>query len=221
MHKLIRPIPLACLSQYQHGRDKWQQVTPEHKSEIWLMLDEMLQQRCSYCECAIKTDRENSNSHIEHFRQRASYPQGTFLWSNLFASCNRQNSCGKHKDSCGKHKDGLPAYNHQDLIKMDDEDPEEFLEFLSDGNVVPVKDLTPANLHRAEETIRIFNLNGPLRQMREIALKGYLQTAELFSSYAEDPEIDKSDWLLLLQEELEKIKNLPFTTAIKHTLLPA
>ncbi|MGH1430430.1 MAG: retron Ec78 anti-phage system effector HNH endonuclease PtuB [Neptuniibacter sp.] len=212
MHKLVRPIPPLCLSQYQHGRDNWGNVTPDHKSEIWLKLDEMQQHRCAYCEAAIKTDINTSNSHIEHLRQRRSFPQGTFLWSNLFGSCNRV-------DSCGKHKDNLPAYNHQDLIKIDEEDPEQFLEFLSDGNAVPAKGLNPDEKHRAEETIRIFNLNGALRQIRETAVKGYLQTAEELATYAE--EFDEADWLPLLQDELEKIKNLPFTTAIKHVLLPA
>lgn len=213
MHKLTRPIPPACLSQYQYCRDNWGNLIANgHIGEIWLKLDEMQQQRCAYCECAIKTYRENSNSHIEHFRQRRSYPQGTFLWGNVFGSCNRQ-------DSCGKHKDDLPPYNHLDLIKMDVEDPETFLDFLADGNVVPAKGLNPGDKHRAEETIRIFNLNGSLRQIRETAIKGYIQTAEELASYAE--EFDEADWLPLLQEELDSIKDLPFTTAIKHTLLPA
>ena len=214
MHKLVRPIPPICLSQYQHGRDYWGCVTPDHKSEIWLKLDEMQQYRCAYCEAEIITNRANSNSHIEHLRQRRanSYPQGTFLWSNLFGSCNRQ-------DSCGKHKDELPPYSYQDLIKMDDEDPEAFLEFLSDGNVVPVQGLNLRDKHRAEETIRVFNLNGALRQIRESAVKGYMQTAEELASYA--AEFDEADWLPLLQDELDKIKDLPFMTAIKHTLLPA
>jgi uncharacterized protein (TIGR02646 family) len=212
MHKLDRPITPTCLSLYQHRRDNWGNLTPDHKNEIWLKLDEMQQRRCAYCESVIKTDRKNSNSHIEHFRQRRNYLQGTFLWSNIFGSCNRQ-------DSCGKYKDNLPPYNHQDLIKMDAEDPEAFFEFLPDGNVAPIKGLTSANKKRAEETIRIFNLNGSLRQIRKTAIKGYLQTAEELASYA--AEFDETVWLQLLQNELDEIKNLPFTTAIKHMLLPA
>ncbi len=211
MHKLARPIAPTCLSQYRHGRDNWGRVTPDHKSKIWLQLDEMQQHRCAYCEAVIKIDKNNSNSHIEHFRQRRNHPQGIFLWSNLFGSCNRQ-------DSCGKHKDGLPAYNHQDLIKMDDENPEDFLEFLSDGNVVAKKNLSPDNNKRAEETIRIFNLNGSLRQIRRSAVKGYLQTMEALAASA--AEYTEDEWLPHLQDELDHIKDLPFTTAIKHMLLP-
>jgi len=211
MHKLNRPIPPDCLNQYQHGRHNWSNVTPEHKSEIWLKLDEMQQHRCAYCEIVIKTAREDCNSHIEHFRQCNRYPQGTFEWTNLFGSCNRQ-------DSCGKYKDRLPVYNFHYLIKMDDEDPETFLVFLPDGNVAPIEGLTDNNKKRAEETIRIFNLNGSLRQIRETAIKGYIQTAEELVALA--AEFDEEDWLPLLQDELEEIKDLPFTTAIKHILLP-
>ncbi len=206
MHKLTRPIPPICLSHYQHGRDNWKQVTPAHKSEIWLKIDAMQEKRCAYCESAIG----NRNAHIEHLRQRSRYPQGTFQWENIFGSCNRQNSCGKYKDN-------LPPYNHQDLIKMDDEDPEDFLQFLPDGNVVPAKGLNPAEKRRAEETIRIFNLNGSLRRIRETAIKGYIQTAEELAAFAD--EFEEHEWHPLLEDELDKIKKLPFTTAIKHVLL--
>jgi uncharacterized protein (TIGR02646 family) len=50
--------------------------------------------------------------HIEHFRQRSRYHQGTFEWDNLFGSCNRPDNRGKHKDQCGN-------YDYQDLIKPD------------------------------------------------------------------------------------------------------
>lgn len=50
MRQLTRPsIPPTALSQYQHCRDNWSQVTATHKIEIWKKLDEMQQQRCAYC----------------------------------------------------------------------------------------------------------------------------------------------------------------------------
>lgn len=211
MHKLQRPIPPQCLNHFSHGLNNWGDVLPLQKTEIWNALDEMQQKRCAYCEIEIKTDREHSNAHIEHFRQCARYPQGTFKWANLFGSCNRD-------DSCGKYKDRLPAYEHQDLIKMDIEDPEKFFMFLADGSVVPAKGLTPQDEHRAKETIRIFNINGSLRQIRETTVKGYLQTAEELAQMA--VEFDEEDWLPLLKEELDTIETLPFATAIKHVLMP-
>jgi uncharacterized protein (TIGR02646 family) len=210
MHKLNRPNPPSCLRQYNHHQNKWERVTSEHKSEIWVALEQMQGNRCAYCESKIKTTLLDSNSHIEHFRQRSRYIQGTYNWNNLFGSCNRNESCGRYKDK-------LPLYNHLDLIKMDIEDPENFFTFLSDGNIIPIKGLDPSDKHRAEETIRIFNLNGPLRQIRAKEIQGYLQTAEYFLELAN--EFDRSEWEPELVKELLTIVNLPFATAIKHIIL--
>lgn len=149
MHKLQRGTAPACLSTYQHGRDNWKAVSAEDKREIWERLDEMQQRRCAYCEDALRNDKR----HIEHFRQKARDPKVTFLWSNLFGSCNRI-------DNCGKFKDELPPYDPADLIKPDEEDPERFFLFVSDGSVAVREGLNAADKKRALETIRIFNLNG-------------------------------------------------------------
>ncbi len=211
MHKLTRSSAPRCLRQYQHGHNNWNDVTRDHKNEIWLKINDIQQSRCAYCEQTIKTAPDDCNAHLEHFRQRNQYPQGTFSWDNIFGSCNREDSCGKHKDK------QLP-YEHTNLIKMDVEDPENLLTFLPNGNIVPSKELNARDTHRAEETIRIFNLNGSLRHIRERAIKGYIQTAEEISKFANFcPE---EEWRPILLDELDKIKLLPFSTAIKHILQP-
>jgi len=215
MHKLQRGPAPACLGNYRHGRDQWSDMLPtptEKTDEIWPALEAMQGQRCAYCEDGIS----NGKRHIEHFRQRTSsrYPQGTFEWSNLFGSCDRLTSCGKHKDSCG-------TYNHQDLIKPDEEDPERFFLFVSDGTIQVRCGLAPSDVHRASETLRIFNLadkHGPLRYMRKRAVVGYLQSADEIRQIAESYPME--DWLPFLQEELASTAHLPFATAIKHTLTP-
>jgi len=117
MHKLSRDEPPSCLSKFHHGQNNWGNVTTEDKVEIWEKITDMQGSRCAYCE----SELQKNNKHIEHFRQKNSgiYPQGTFQWDNLFGSCNRTESCGKHKDSCG-------PYNCTDLIKPDIDDPEYF-----------------------------------------------------------------------------------------------
>lgn len=181
---------------------------PADKTEIWASLNLMQLNRCAYCECQIHTGPNSHHAHVEHFRQRSRYPQGTFDWNNLFGSCNRSDSCGKHKDS--------QAYQPQVLIKADQENPEYFLRFLSDGQVTPADSLTTQERHRAEETIRIFNLNGSLRQIRETYVVGYQQTAEEFLTLAN--EFDEDEWRPLLEQELKAIAGQPFETAIRHVL---
>ena len=210
MHKLDRdPIAPAGLTNYRHGLHRWDRENPTEieRQNIWKKLDAMQGNRCTYCEALLVAERR----HIEHFRQRSRYPQGTFDWRNLFGSCNRPGTCGDKKDKCG-------AYNHVDLIKPDTDDPEKYFVFDSEGGISPRDNLSGGDEHRALETIRILNLNEALRQIRYSEIQGYKETAEYFAALAAQFPIE--DWLPLLQEELLQISALPFATAIRHILTP-
>ena len=212
MHSLSRGATPNCLSKYRHGRDAWTNDSPtyDERLQIRTELEAMQVHRCAYCECDLKTHGQ----HIEHFRQRSRYPQDTFNWDNLFLSCKRRDSCGKHKDKCGQ-------YDPDDLIKPDVEDPEHYFRFGEDGAISLRPGLKPRERQRAEETLRILSLDaqrGALRKMRELACKGYLDTAIAFQEMAQ--HYSESEWAPLLEEELATIQNLPFCTAIKHTLTP-
>ena len=144
MHKLNRPAAApACLANYHHGRHNWSAVSPADKDQIRGSLKTMQQNRCAYCEQALRDDA----CHIEHFRQRGRYPQGTFQWSNLYLSCNRESTCGKHKDK--QH------YAPADLLDPCTDNPDDYLRFYSDGQIRPRADLAAPNQHRAAETIRV------------------------------------------------------------------
>lgn len=198
--------PPAGLRRYRHGRDAWSAVTPEERMAIWLSLDLMQGPRCAYCDGPMG----DGNRHIEHFRQRGRYPQGTFDWSNLFGSCNRAGTCGMAKDQCG-------AYPPEALIKPDIEDPDVFLLFTPGGTVRPRAGLTANNHLRATETIRILVLDGALNQIRRAQLCGYIQTMEIFADYAEAYPDDDS-WVEELEREVRDTAHLPYATAIRHVL---
>lgn len=206
MHKLQRGVAPACLANYQHGLHNWSNIEPADKVAIWTELEAMQGKCCAYCEA----DISGTGKHIEHFCQRGRYPQGTFAWGNLFGSCNRQDSCGKHKD------EKAAAYKDADLIKPDIEDPESLLVFDSNGGVSPRRTLSSQDTQRASETIRVFNLDGVLKAIRRNELAGYIQTAELFADMAQ--HFSEAEWLPLLQEEIGNITRLPFSTAIRHVL---
>jgi uncharacterized protein (TIGR02646 family) len=214
MHLLNRGTAPACLGNYQHGAHQWTNLTPtwDEREEIRADLQAMQGQRCAYCE----GDLDVHGQHIEHFRQRGRFPQGTFDWDNLFWSCEREDSCGKHKDKCG-------VYSPADLIKPDVEDPEHFFLFASNGTIaIRTATLTAQEQHRAAETLRIFNLDrerGALRYMRKARCAGYLKTAEELQSISATWPME--DWFPFLEEEIAKTRHLPFCTAIKHTLTPA
>lgn len=210
MHKLQRGPAPACLSRYRHGANNWNDLTADDKKELWQKLDDMQGQRCAYCEGELRADKR----HIEHFRQKGRDPKVTFLWSNLFGSCNRF-------ENCGKYKDGLPPYNPADLIKPDDEDPEHFFVFVSDGSVAVRAGLTAAETRRANETIRIFNLNGVLRAMRRSAIASYVDQGLEVMQMVASGELTRDECKKLYENELAAIESRPFSTAIRHTLMPA
>lgn len=206
MHKLERPAPPGCLAHYQRGPQDWQRISSAEKREIWEQLEVMQGKRCAYCEASLPEERR----HIEHFRQRSRYPQGTFQWGNLFGSCNKGDSCGRRKDKTD--------YRYGDILKPDVDDPDDYLRFLSDGRIVPRSNLTERQRHRAEETLRVFNLDherGALRQMRRSAVQGYLGTVEDLQECA---ELDEALYFAYLHEELKAIAGQPFETAIRHLL---
>jgi uncharacterized protein (TIGR02646 family) len=210
MHKLDRsltPYP-ACLNRYKHGFHNWSNISSIDKDEIRIALQSMQGRRCAYCEC----DLSKHDYHIEHFRQRNRFPQGTFDWNNLFLSCGSSTSCGIHKDKC-------PPYNPNVLIKPDIEDPEVFFLFVQDGSIVVRPNLTDAERHRAEETLRIFNLDaqgGPLRQMRRVAISGYLKTLIELQELSEIFSIEQINEYVA--SEYGYITDSEFCTPIKHAL---
>lgn len=205
MHRLTRGAAPACLAGFRHGANNWADVTTAQKQEIWQFLEAMQGLRCAYCEAGIG----ESARHIEHFVQKRRDATQTFVWGNLFGSCNRADSCGNHKDGKGR------PYADADLIKPDVDDPEQLLVFDAHGSVQPRQGLSAADTQRATETIRIFNLNGVLQFIRRNEVAGYVQTAEEIAElFADDPVLGQQ----FLDEELLQVAHLPFATAIKHVL---
>lgn len=210
MRKLQRGPAPACLSLYRHGLHNWKALTADNRQEIWVSLEAMQQQRCAYCEGELRIGKR----HIEHFRQRDRDTRLTFIWSNLFGSCNQN-------DSCGKYKDELPPYDPASLIKPDDEDPEHFFLFVSDGSIAAREALSIKEKQRASETIRIFNLNGVLRARRHIAVLGHLSQAKEVQDLVDSGDFTLEQGIEFLKDELAATAHLEFSTAIRHVLTPA
>jgi hypothetical protein len=88
-----------------------------------------------------------------------------------------------------------------------------YCESKSDGIVAIRHNLAPADQHRAEETIRVFNLNAAsLKNRRRQAVQGYLSLAE------EQSELSNTEWREYIKDELEVAAGSAFVTAIRHML---
>lgn len=219
MHKLNRsrvPVP-ACLDAPPAER-RYASLSGTEKEEIRAALFKMQGgSLCAYCERRTIPDpraRSPWDGHIEHFRKQADHGHMDLLWKNLFWSCLDEATCGKRKDKCDKHDGPFKKFAENDLIDPACEDPEAFLLFLSDGSLQPRDGLSPADKHRAEETIRIFGLsNSPfLRKLREDAVRPYLGILDALRIAG--PVL----FLAYTQGELQRLDTVPFATPIKQFL---
>lgn len=118
--------------------------------ELYSMQEEL----CAYCECKLR--KEEKNYHVEHFKCRHQFPKNELEWNNLFLSCNDKNTCGKHKDNSKTEN-----YDVNHLIKPDIEtyNPKQYFTYILNGEIRVRSDLNCRDAHKAEETIRVFNLN--------------------------------------------------------------
>jgi len=224
MHKLDRSgvkAP-ACLAEYDHRTQTWDDLSGECKKTLRAMLVQMqgipgvttddareYGVRCAYCEMQIP-----HAGHIEHFRRKNQHhhPELTFDWSNLFLACGSQSHCGHYKD-----RKNAPVYDPDELIKPDEHDPEHYLYFHSSGEVRPHHRLQAADARRAEETIRVFGLNDAcLVGAREKVLRVYrgkiAADLEVLAAWSRE---DREAYLLY---EIEATRWDPCATTIKHFL---
>lgn len=207
MKQLKRPKSPGCLTHLTCGRDAW---SAADKSEIWNALNIMQNKFCAYCECRL--DRK----HIEHFITRNAQNQLTFDWNNLFGSCGDTSKPGGWQ-RYGIYKDhhaGL--YNPDHLIKPDIDDPSTFMIFLTKGTVHPHTEISEADRLKANETIRVFNLNNDsaLIGRRRQAINNQLNEIEVLYELKND--VSEDVWKELLQDEIDQLKNSEFSTALIH-----
>jgi uncharacterized protein (TIGR02646 family) len=209
MRRLDRTICTVpqCLGHYQHGQHTWDDVPSADKAQIRAQLEVMQGRRCAYCEGSL----DALGQHIEHFRRKSANPALTFDWSNLYWSCDQNDSCGHYKDR------GAGPYNVADLIEPCVDDPDRFFVFRADGTINIRSGLMPNDIWRAEETLRVFSLNphwGRLRNMRQAAVSGYV----LLANEASEAGFSLNEVQAYFANELAIAASLPFYTAIRHVL---
>ncbi len=209
MRKLDRTAVTApaCLASCDHNIHTWDSCPPLNKYEIRDCLEQMQGKRCAYCEGGL----DQLGQHIEHFRRKSVYKDRTFSWQNLYWSCDQKDSCGHYKDH------GAASYDPRDLVDPCQDDPDHFFKFRADGTIDIRSGLSVQGQKKAEETLRVFNLNpeyGRLRNMRTGAVSGYVKMAD----EAINAGFTESDMQEFFIDELAATAYLPFSSAIRHVL---
>ncbi len=107
----------------------------------------------AYTECPLWN---NANLHIDHFRKKGmNWPVNqTFRWENLFVD-ERNNNYG----ACYKDNNTSNKADYDSIIDPAQEDPEEYLTYVANGEMVPQSAISSAKKHKAQFTCDRFNLN--------------------------------------------------------------
>lgn len=199
------PMGPNALANYDYRTQKWTSNRPSKacRLEIWEKLERMQGKYCAYCERIVP----ENDRHIEHFFHKGSKPDGTapyrhltFEWSNLFGCCGKASSdtCGHYKDRVGSGGPG--PYNPNELIKPDTDDPSLFFEFLDTGVIEAKQDLSPQDMKKANETIRVLNLLA-LNGVRKRAIDRFKRELIYIESISKDLTDEQ------LNKELARIKS--------------
>lgn len=214
MHKLDRTgiaVP-ACLTNPQYT--SYAQLRRPDKTQIRQSLFVMQGERCAYCER--RTGTGENDGHIEHFRNQANHTHLTLNWHNLYWSCNDPASCGKHKDDCNipNGTSTKAAFLPSSIIDPGVDNPDDFFVFVYDGEVKVKDGLSPGDLTRAKETLRIFQIadSSYLRKSRADAVRSYVSHLDLLNQIAPQKISEYAT------SELAKTQDAPFCTTIRHFL---
>jgi uncharacterized protein (TIGR02646 family) len=159
-----RPAAPAALTRNKGAwTDRWKEIhaagtrgdwaTPAAKRVLKTPLLAMTWGKCAFCESPLEVQ---AFAQVEHYISKRVACDKAFEWKNLFPVCQICNTCKGDADHGGS------------LLKPDLEDPELFFWLSPEGDLEPYPGLSDERKFRAEETIRLCNLNrGSLREARQ------------------------------------------------------
>ena len=163
-----------------NGAQRGDWATRGSKKLISLALRELAHGKCVYCESALEV---TVDLEVDHYVPKTVDPQLAFEWTNLLPSCRL---CNRPKRD----------HNHaNELLKPDDEDPEPFFWVHPDtGRLEPHPNLDASGRHRAEETIRLCDLQRGALCTRRIEMLGRVSRwLELVAAHGLTAEL-REEW---------------------------
>lgn len=220
MRKINRALAATprCLPKFDYLTQGWEKVKTKHKEVIWEQLYLIQEKFCVYCEMpAYQGDR--TTGHIEHFfnKGNASYKCLTFEWGNLFGCCSSHEHCGHYKDM--QISGGPRNYDSNALLKPDVDEPCDYLQFLSTGNVEPKIGLDGDKLNRARVTIDTLNLDcASLISSRGSVIKNFQERVLVLNELRADDSLDEDAFIQLYFEIEGDVTSSIHRTAISQVV---
>lgn len=156
------PAPAELRKRQSAWTERWKRIRSQRLNAPWATdsaktllqtaLDPLAHGKCAFCESTLGV---TTYLEIEHYIAKSVNPEKTFEWENLLPACRLCNGAKGDADHQGR------------LLKPDAEDPEPFFWLHPEGKLEPHPNLDDRQRRRAEETIRLLDLQrGPLCENR-------------------------------------------------------
>ncbi|TCS38084.1 retron system putative HNH endonuclease [Reinekea marinisedimentorum] len=150
--------PLATASEAVKA---WKRFRSPHKKEIRESFLREQEGLCAYTEILISSSRYGC--HIEHIRPKTGYPELTFEPDNLIIcslSDTDLRTINKEEYFGGHYKRAF--LDEEKFLFCTECNVNEFIVYLSSGEVFPNASLEAEEIKKAEYTIELLNLNSPV-----------------------------------------------------------
>jgi uncharacterized protein (TIGR02646 family) len=207
------------------------------KDDVKLALREMCGVKCAYCEADVRSGAPTDTEHfrpkaeleLNDRRERPGYYWLAASWKNLLPSCRDCNSQRYQETAQGRRKTGkgnrFPLEVEFDramrpgeevrerpyLLDPTVDDPEDHLEFLPEGSILPALDAQGAPSERGQVSIDLYGLDRidlcTVREEQGIviqrAIKHFKSASVRFQEHQGSRKAEKE-----LEEELDELRRL-------------
>lgn len=151
MRSLVRP-KIETIPEVKHILEDAQvRGLPWGDFDLGPIRKELRVMQSGYCAyCGRKLSDDDQQTRIDHFEPRSTGGGGhrVYDWTNFYLSCDTAKTCDSHKH------DSTDA-----IINPDCEDPDHFICYKASGSVNACKNLNEIEAEKANNTIRVLNLN--------------------------------------------------------------
>lgn len=145
-----------------HTPVNWEDFTQNHHTLYHKIREMILRDQLGisgYTELPLES---SNNIHIDHFRKKGMFPEEEFHWENFVVDERNNDQYGAgFKD---KHLKSKEAYTN--ILSPVLDIPENYLTYMEDGTIIPIRTLSEQDQLKAKTTRDIFNLNHPFLKRR-------------------------------------------------------
>lgn len=158
MRRIVKSVAPECLAAAKEKGWNWEEFFHnDHNGHMQCLNQADADQSgvCGYTELPLAS--KGMTKHLDHYRKKAIYSKLTFDWNNLVCAVKDKRFGADHKDELIDGKNAEATY--AGILNPVVDGAQNYFYYNTDGKILASVGLDEKNGRKAEETIRVFNLN--------------------------------------------------------------